>query len=118
MTILSKASVTSRSGAHHMLDAFFKPNAVAVVGASRSTEKLGYAVLANLVESGYGGGIYPINPQADSILGYKAYASFEDLPEIPDLAVIVIPYQHVPPVVDACGKAGVKAVVVISAGFS
>jgi acetyltransferase len=115
MTILSKA--LSQSGAHHMLDAFFKPNAVAVIGASRNPEKLGYAVLANLVESGFGGGIYPINPQADSILGFKSYATLEDLPEVPNLAVIVIPYQHVPPVVEACGEAGVKAVVVISAGF-
>ncbi|HLA44548.1 MAG TPA: CoA-binding protein, partial [Aggregatilineales bacterium] len=100
-----------------MLDAFFKPNAVAVIGASRSPEKLGYSVLANIVESGFAGGIYPINPGTDVILGFRAYASVAELPEIPELAVIVIPYQHVPAAVEECGEAGIKAVVVISAGF-
>lgn len=100
-----------------MLDAFFKPNAVAIIGASRDPEKLGYSVLANIVESGYNGGIYPINPKADSILGFKAYPDVRQLPEVPDMAVIVIPYQYVPESVEACGEAGIKAVVVISAGF-
>ncbi len=100
-----------------MLDAFFKPNAVAVIGASRDPEKLGYAVLANIVESGYNGGIYPINPKADTILGFKTYPDVNLLPEVPDMAVIVIPYQFVPEAVRTCGEAGIKAVVVISAGF-
>jgi len=100
-----------------MLDAFFKPNAVAILGASRSPEKLGYSVLANVVESGFRGGVYPINPNTESILGFKCYPSVENLPETPDLAVIVIPYNHVPEAVEACGKAGIKAVIVISAGF-
>lgn len=100
-----------------MLDAFFKPNAIAIVGASRDPGKLGYSVLANIVESGYNGGIYPINPKADTILGFKTYPDVRQLPEVPDLAVIVIPYQFVPEAVKECGEAGVKAVVVISAGF-
>lgn len=100
-----------------MLDAFFKPNAIAIVGASRNPEKLGYAVLANIVESGYQGGVYPINPQAESILGFRSYPDLANLPEVPDVAVVVIPYQQVPQSVEAIGKAGVKAVVVISAGF-
>lgn len=100
-----------------MLDAFFKPNAVAVIGASRDPSKLGYAVLANIVESGYAGGVYPINPKAETILGFKVYPDVRELPEVPDLAIIVIPYQQVPESIEACGQAGVKAVVVISAGF-
>lgn len=100
-----------------MLDAFFKPNAIAVIGASRDPEKLGYSVLANVVESGFSGGIYPINPKAEQILGFKAYAALEALPEVPELAVIVIPYPYVPAAVEECGNAGVKGVVVISAGF-
>jgi acetyltransferase len=100
-----------------MLDLFFKPNAIAVIGASRDREKLGYAVLANIVESGFQGGLYPINPKADAILGYRAYPELSALPETPDLAVIVIPYQHVPKAMTACGEAGIRAVVVISAGF-
>ncbi|MCL4875637.1 MAG: acetate--CoA ligase family protein [Anaerolineae bacterium] len=100
-----------------MLDAFFKPNAIAVIGASRDPSKLGYAVLANIVESGYSGGVYPINPKAEAILGFKVYPDVRELPEVPDLAIIVIPYQQVPESIEACGQAGVKAVVVISAGF-
>ncbi|MFP4322450.1 MAG: acetate--CoA ligase alpha subunit [Anaerolineales bacterium] len=100
-----------------MLDAFFKPNAVAIIGASRDPGKLGYSVLSNLVESGYDGGIYPLNPKADSILGYRAYPALSDLPETPELAVIVIPYQYVPAAVTECGEAGIPAVIVISAGF-
>jgi len=100
-----------------MLEAFFKPNAVAIVGASTKPGKLGYTVLANVIESGFRGGIYPINPGATEIAGFRAYASVLDLPETPDLAVIVVPYNHVPQAMRDCGEKGTKAVVVISAGF-
>ena len=102
-----------------MLEAFFNPKSVAVVGASTSPGKLGYAVLENLVEGGYVdvGKIYPINPKADEILGQKAYPSVIDVPEDIDMAVIVIPYNYVPAVLVECGKKKIPAVVVISAGF-
>ncbi|MCK4801423.1 MAG: acetate--CoA ligase family protein [Anaerolineales bacterium] len=102
-----------------MLEVFFDPKSVAVVGASTSSEKLGYAVLENLVNGGYAkvGKIYPINPKADEILGQKAYPSVLDVPDKIDLAVIVIPYPYVPAVLDECGKKGIPGVVVISAGF-
>ena len=100
-----------------MLEAFFKPNAVAIIGASTSPGKLGYTVLANVIESGFRGNIYPINPKASQIYGYKAYPSVMDLPEVPDLAVVVIPYNYVPNAMRECGEKGIKAVVVISAGF-
>lgn len=102
-----------------MLEAFFNPKSVAVVGASTSSEKLGYAVLENLVNGGYAevGKIYPINPKADEILGQKVYPSVLDVPDEIDLAVIVIPYPFVPAVLDECGKKGIPGVVVISAGF-
>ncbi len=100
-----------------MLEAFFKPNAVAIIGASTSPAKLGYTVLANVIESGFRGNIYPINPKASQIYGYKTYPSVMDLPEVPDLAVVVIPYNHVPNAMRECGEKGIKAVVVISAGF-
>jgi len=102
-----------------MLEAFFNPKSVAVVGASTSPEKLGYAVLDNLVNGGYAevGKIFPINPKADEILGQKAYPSLLDVPETIDLAVIVIPYPYVPAVLEECGKKEVPGVVVISAGF-
>ena len=100
-----------------MLDAFFKPASVAIVGASRNPEKLGYAVLENLVKSGYKGNIYPINPSAEDILDIQVYPDITSLPEAPDLAVIVIPYPYVPQAVKECGEKDVKAVIVISAGF-
>ncbi len=102
-----------------MLEAFFDPKSVAVVGASTSPEKLGYAVLENLVYGGYAeiGKIFPINPKADEILGQKAYPSVLDVPENIDLAVIVIPYPYVPAMLEECGKKKIPGVVVISAGF-
>jgi len=100
-----------------MLDTFFRPQSVAVVGASREPEKLGYSVLANIQEGGYEGHLYPVNPKADEILGLKAYPSVLKIPGPVDLAVIVIPYRFVPAVLEECGQKGVSAVVVISAGF-
>jgi len=100
-----------------MLEAFFRPSSIAVIGASRDPEKLGYAVLANLKEGGFPGALYPVNPRADEILELRAYPSVLDIPGPVDLAVVVIPYPLVPTVVEQCGQKGVGAVVVISAGF-
>jgi acetyl coenzyme A synthetase (ADP forming)-like protein len=100
-----------------MLDKFFDPKSVAVIGASRDPEKLGYAVLANLQNAEYPGLLYPVNPKADEILGLQAYPSVMDIPDAVDLAVIVIPYRFVPAALDQCGQKGIPAVVVISAGF-
>lgn len=102
-----------------LLDAFFNPNSVAVIGASTKPTKLGYVVLKNIVDGGYirRGKVYPINPTAKNVLGYPAYPSVLDVPGPIELAVIVIPYRHVPAVLRACGKKGILAVVVISAGF-
>ena len=100
-----------------MLESFFEPQSVAIVGASRDPEKLGYAVLANLKEGGYSGDLYPVNPKADEILDLKAYPSVLDIPGPVELAVIVIPYKFVPAVLEQCGQKGILAAVVISAGF-
>lgn len=102
-----------------MLKLFFEPSSVAVIGASRDPEKLGFAVLHNLVEGGYAekGAVYPINPKAEAILGFQAYASVMDVPGAIDLAVIVIPYPYVPDALRVCGEKGIPAAIVISAGF-
>jgi acetyltransferase len=100
-----------------MLESFFSPQSVAIIGASRDPEKLGYAVLANLVNGGYPGQLYPVNPKADEILGLKAYPSVLDIPAPVELAIIVIPYSLVPAALEQCGQKGVSAVTVISAGF-
>ncbi len=102
-----------------MLEAFFEPTSVAVIGASTDPEKLGYAVLKNLVEGGFSkvGQVYPINLSANEILGLKAYPTVLEVPGPIDLAVIVIPYQHVPDALRTCGEKEIPAAIVISAGF-
>jgi len=100
-----------------MLDMFSNPQAVAVIGASRNPTKLGYGVLSNILQYGYPGRVYPINPKADEILGLKCYPSVLDVPDPIDLAIIVIPNRFVNQAVEECGKKGIRGVVVISAGF-
>jgi acetyl coenzyme A synthetase (ADP forming)-like protein len=102
-----------------MLQPFFEPKSVAVIGASTNPDKLGHAVLKNLVDGGYSkkGKVYPINLDAGEILGHKAYPSVRDVPAPIDLAVIVIPYPHVPEALRECGKKDIPAAIVISAGF-
>ncbi|MGD8456965.1 MAG: acetate--CoA ligase family protein [Anaerolineales bacterium] len=102
-----------------MLSAFFKPNSVAVIGASEDPQKLGHAVLKNLIDCGYAkvGQLFPINRKSKNILGYPAYPSVVDVPDPIDLAVIVIPYQYVPDALRTCGEKKIPAVIIISAGF-
>jgi acetyl coenzyme A synthetase (ADP forming)-like protein len=102
-----------------MLHVFFEPKSVAVIGASENPEKLGHAVLRNLIDEGYAdvGNVYPINPKSKEILGYTAYPDVNDVPGEIDLAVIVIPYPYVPDALRTCGEKGIPGVVIISAGF-
>ena len=100
-----------------MLEVFFAPKSVAVIGASRHKQKLGYGVLFNIVNSGFKGKVYPINPKAEEILGLKCYPSVLDAPEDIDLAVVVVPAAYVLQVAEECGQKGVKGLIVISAGF-
>jgi len=95
----------------------FSPSTVAVVGASRSPDKIGNVVLRNILESGYRGKIFPINPNTSEILGLKSYATISDINEEVDQAVINIPAKFVPDSLVECGEKGVSSVVVISAGF-
>lgn len=99
------------------LDAFFSPKAIAIIGASRDPLKIGHRIAKNLIDGGFAGAIYPINPNADEILGLKCYKSIRDVPGEVDLAVIVVPARIVPSVLEDCGVKGVRGVIVISAGF-
>lgn len=94
-----------------------EPDSIAVVGASREELKIGHIVLRNLQESGFKGALYPVNPKADEILGLKAYPTVQDIPFKVDLAVVCVPNVFVPKVMEQCGLKGVKAAIVISAGF-
>jgi acetate---CoA ligase (ADP-forming) len=100
------------------LSAFFRPKGVALVGASRDPAKLGYAVLRNLMQHGYTGPVYPVNPKADEILGARCYPSVLDVPDPVELVVIIAPAAATPPILQQCGQRGVKAVIIISGGFS
>lgn len=100
------------------LDAFLCPDSVVVIGASRDPEKLGHGVLSNILASGYQGDVYPVNPKADEVLGLPAYASVKDIPGKLDLAVIVIPERFVLNAVRESCEKGLKAIIVITAGFA
>jgi acetyltransferase len=99
------------------LDKLFAPVHVAVVGAGADRAGLGHLVLRNLVEGGFEGVVYPINPSREAVGGIQAYASVAAAPATPDLAVVCVPAAAVPGVVRECGEAGVPALAVISAGF-
>lgn len=99
-----------------MIDAIFNPSSIAVIGASAEEKKVGYSVLKNLVD-GYKGKIFPVNPGRQEILSLPCYPSVSAIPEKVDLAVIVIPAKFVAESLKDCAKAGVKGVVIISAGF-
>lgn len=99
------------------LDALFKPQSVAVVGASERIGSVGRTILWNLISNPFGGTVYPVNPQRPSVLGIKAYPSVRDLPDSIDLAVIVTPAATVPGVVRECAEMGAKGAIIISAGF-
>ncbi len=101
-----------------MLDSLFNPIGVAVIGASGKELHIGNRVIKNLLDFGYQGGIYPINPKADEIRGVKAYKSILDVPGQVDVAHMVIPAKFVPMAVEDCGKKGVKHIIINSGGFS
>jgi acetyl coenzyme A synthetase (ADP forming)-like protein len=99
------------------LDPIFRPRSIAVVGASRSPSTIGHQLVANLIQYGYRGAVYPINPKAESIHSIRAYPSIGAVPDPVDLAVISVPKELVLSVAEDCGQAGVRALVVITAGF-
>ncbi len=99
------------------LDKIFKPKSIAVIGASDEEGSVGYALIKNLTELGYGGKVYPVNIHKTEILGSKAYKTVDQLPETVDLAIIATPAKTVPDVVEQCGKAEIIGMVIISAGF-
>lgn len=108
----------SRARATRSLDPVFSPRSVAVVGASRNRESIGFALIHNLVVSEFQGAIFPVNPHATAIHSLKSYPSLLDVPDEVDLAVISVPKNVVLSVVDQCIEKGVGGIVVITAGFS
>nr|CRL09151.1 Acetyl-CoA synthetase (ADP-forming) alpha and beta chains, putative [unidentified prokaryotic organism] len=97
-------------------DYFFKPKAIAVIGASNDPLKLGYEVFKNL-KSYKEGKVYPVNVKDDEVQGVKAYKNVKDIPDEVDLAIVVIPKRFVKQAIIDCGEKGVKGIVLITAGF-
>jgi len=100
------------------LNGLFQPKSVAVIGASATPGKIGYTVLENLLKSKYKGGIYPVNPKSDEILGIKCYSRILDVKEQVESAIITIPAKFVSQIVDECGEKGIKGLMIITSGFS
>lgn len=100
------------------LDSLFKPDSIAVIGASNTPGKIGHSVVKNLIESKFQGKIYPINPKEDEIQGIKAYPTVADVPGSIDTAVVTVPAKFVLGVTEECGKKGIQSLIIITSGFS
>lgn len=98
--------------------AVLEPKSIAVIGASTNPTKTGHVLLKNIVVNGFPGKVYPINPTADEVLGLKAYPKILDVPDDIDLVFFLLPGKFVPTLFEDCFKKGVKAAVIIAAGFA
>jgi acetyl coenzyme A synthetase (ADP forming)-like protein len=107
----------ARAEQRHPLDAIFAPRAVAVIGATEKAGSVGRSILWNLIQSPFGGTVYPVNPKRPNVLGIRSYPKIAAIPEPVDLAVVVTPAPTVPQVIAECVEAGVKGAIIISAGF-
>jgi len=105
---------TNSSGIQYL----FEPRSIAVIGASRDTDKIGYKITNNIISGGYRGDVYPVNPQGGEILGRPVYKSVEDIPGDVDMVSIVIPAKFVVDSVAACARKGVKIAQIITSGFA
>lgn len=99
------------------LEVIFNPKAVAVIGASDNPGKLGSHVMRSLIEGRYPGRIYPVNPGKEEIFGIKTYSSITKIPDSIDLSILVLPAEQIPSIIEECNQKGVKAVILITAGF-
>ncbi|MEZ5610424.1 MAG: bifunctional acetate--CoA ligase family protein/GNAT family N-acetyltransferase [Rhodocyclaceae bacterium] len=102
----------------HYLTPLFEPKSVGVIGASERETAIGGVLIRNMLDAGFKGKIFAINPKHDKVHGVMCYKSVEDVPHRLDLVVIATAAQKVPAIIDGCGRAGVKAAIVLSAGFS
>src|ERR1051325_4438624 len=111
------AAARSQKAAYASMKAVFEPKSIAVVGASRRPEHLGTKIVGHLVQTGFTGALYAVNPNATEIEGVPVYRSLQDIPGFVDLAIIAVPAARVESVVDDCVTKGARAAVVISEGF-
>lgn len=100
-----------------MLSKLFNPHSIAVIGASRDEKKIGHGILKNIMEAGFKGSLYPVNPNADDIMGLKCHRTINALPKKIDLAIFAIPAQFVTDSLRQCSERGCRHGIIISAGF-
>src|SRR5690554_2064379 len=105
------------TGHSSFLHEILSPDSIAVVGASADPTKRGHTAILGLVEGGYEGKIYPINPKLADVLGVPAVARLDDIPGPVDLALICTPAATLPGILADCGRLGVKGVIILAAGF-
>ncbi len=96
----------------------FEPKSVAVIGASENPGKIGHIIVKNIVEAGYQGKLYPVNPRGGEVLGHRIYSTVSDINEDIDVATLVIPAKYVYSTLELCAEAGVKHLPIVSSGFS
>ncbi|HEY6868103.1 MAG TPA: CoA-binding protein, partial [Candidatus Eisenbacteria bacterium] len=113
----SEAPARAPSAGLHGLDPLLRPRSIAVIGASRARGTIGGEIFHNLVHNGFTGVVYPVNPKAAVVQSVQAYPDLAHVPGPVDLAIVVVPAAQVVAAVRECGEKGVRAVVVISAGF-
>ncbi|MDT8387794.1 MAG: bifunctional acetate--CoA ligase family protein/GNAT family N-acetyltransferase [Thiogranum sp.] len=101
----------------HYLDHLFSPHSIAVFGASERIDSVGGRLFDNLLQGGFTGPLYPINPKHKQVFGHTCYPALEAIGEPVELAVIATPAATVPGIIQACGEAGVRAAIIVSAGF-
>jgi len=99
------------------LTPFFNPNGIVVVGASSHPQKLGYGVARNLIQSGYAGPVYFVNPKGGDLFSRQMIPSIAEVPDPVELAILVVPAKYSPDTMRACGERGIKAVILVSGGF-
>ena len=101
----------------HYLSELFAPKSVAMFGASETPDSVGQVVFKNLLEAGFSGDIYALNPKRDTVQGEKAYNNLDEIGKDIDLAIVATPARTVPGIVEQCGTYGIKSMIILSAGF-
>ncbi|MDP3513843.1 MAG: bifunctional acetate--CoA ligase family protein/GNAT family N-acetyltransferase [Sulfuritalea sp.] len=102
----------------HYLHTLFEPESIAIIGASETPSSIGVTLVRNMLDSGYKGKLFFVNPKHPTVFGQKSYAAVDTIPQRLDIAVICTPAATVPDIVDACGRAGCKNAIIIAGGFA
>ncbi|MEO9139824.1 MAG: GNAT family N-acetyltransferase [Jatrophihabitans sp.] len=116
-SVIAAISSRERSAGVASLVPLLAPRSVVVIGAGQRPGSVGHEVLRNLLAAGYTGTVQVVNPRRREVLGLRSYETVQDLPELPDLAIIALPAPQVPDAVRRCGELGVRAAVLLGAGF-